>query len=110
MQPKRSAGLPRPEAYTAPVSPLIPIDSPPRLAPYPDEGLGWTSLLYLPAAVFAVFGGVISYALLRQLGVDVDGGAGWWQPVPFAMWFGGTLGLAVVTTRLERLLRRLTRV
>jgi hypothetical protein len=110
MQTKRSAPHLRPEAYTAPVSPLMPVDAPARLVPYGDETPLWLAPLYLPVACFAVFGGALSYALLRAIGIDVDGGAGWWQPVPFAMWIGGTPGLAWLTVRLERVLRRLMRV
>jgi hypothetical protein len=92
---------PRPEAYTAPVSPLLP-GAPGRLETA-------VALLYLPVGVFAVFGGAISFLVLTAVGIDVMGGAGWWEPAPFVMWFGGTLGFSWGVGRLERWLRRVIR-
>jgi hypothetical protein len=62
MQTKRSAPTIRPEAYTAPVTPLIPEA---RLKPLPGEGLSLKTVLAVPLfiAFIVVMGGPLGVPL-----------------------------------------------
>src|SRR5262245_24794875 len=89
---------PRPEAYTAPVSSLIP-GQPARSAEFP---LWLVVPMGLIGLFFFLFGGVVWSVVFFRLGLDTSPQQDGSTPVIYALWFGTMVLLGIGYNRIER--------